>query len=128
MSEIKFRVWCYADDKYQMAYLNNGELDNGYWFSCPASIVHIDEYLSLMQYTNLKDKNGKDIYEADVVRCKQFDPFNEKQVVADHTGPVIQMFGCWIMGRENEYESGCISKFDEVEVLGNIYEHPHLLK
>ena len=115
MREIKFRAWGHlAEGDYRM-------------FS-PVAISHvgIPEYIeiicdhALMQYTGLKDKNGVEIYEGDVV------------VYADISGS----------GRPIVFEPRIIKWFKDscnfnlckggpdttLEVIGNIYENPELLE
>src|SRR5688572_21664418 len=117
MREIKFRVYCYADDNKQMVYLTNGEFDNGYWFSCPAGIVHIDEYLSpLMQFTGLKDKNGKQIYEGDIFYSR----FLGINVAVEWEEKYGQFTA-------NGLEFNVELNLNKIEIIGNIYENPELL-
>jgi hypothetical protein len=106
--EIKFRAW---------------DMDNKI-MSKPFGLMHGEELLSdmhiIMQYTCLKDKNGKEIYEGDIVRVD-----NE-----DH-GPEIRLVE-WLVGNVCEGESAGFTIISgdvyEYEVIGNIYEHPELLK
>jgi uncharacterized phage protein (TIGR01671 family) len=74
------------------------------------------EYL---QYTGLKDKNGKDIYEGDIVLYD--DEHKEKHVISFGDGK----FGIKLRG---EFWSFNVRYIDEYEVIGNIHENPELLK
>ncbi len=70
----------------------------------------------LMQFTGLKDKNGKEIYEGDIVKA----PYND--LCEYHE--VSYNSGCYFVGVE------ILSSFHEedLEVIGNIYENPELLE
>jgi hypothetical protein len=75
----------------------------------------------ILQYTGLKDKNGKEIYEGDVVLNGGFYKFvvswNEKKAG-------FEPFCDWTF--IGEYSS--IETTNEIEVIGNIYENPELLE
>ena len=74
------------------------------------------------QYTGLHDKNGRKIFEGDIVRCYYSDisPFTdeiepyEKEVLIDD-----------ILRSE---VIGWIDCADELEIIGNIYDNPELLE
>jgi len=106
MREIKFRCWI----KKRNLMLN--DVPFHHWYLDDDSVV-------IMQYTNLKDKNGKEIYEGDIFPYK-----GRNLVVRYELGAAV---GHWFGSNEyiffEHYANG-----DEVEVIGNIYENPELLK
>ena len=90
------------------------------------------EDVILMQSTGLKDKNGKEIFEGDIVRTTRFlgradeiGGFYEYE--KDYVGVVKVLEGFWVI------DTGIVavrlwSEIDESEALGNIYENPELLE
>lgn len=75
-------------------------------------------YVNLMQYTGLKDKNGKEIYEGDVLLIDgKTTKVIESEMGWDWDGASV--YG-WAIGTENpETES---------EIIGNIYSNPELIE
>ena len=84
---------------------------------CTRSINISDEY-ELMQYTGLKDKNGTEIYEGDI--CKDSVEYTTAPI-RRHPG-YFSFMGC-ILGSDMLDQENM-----ELEVIGNIYENPELLK
>lgn len=78
----------------------------------------VDEQFELMQYTGLKDKNGKGIYEGDIVKASYR---NTPQVVEW----IAKYAGFSIGGAMPERPVN--SDFTDWEIIGNIYENPELL-
>lgn len=75
----------------------------------------------LMQYTGLNDKNGKEIYEGDFVK-------GTHRIDEDWTLQYQTIFrnGCFMFGGWNTHEF--FNKFQNIEIIGNIYENPELIK
>lgn len=88
--------------------------------------VHQDE-VTLMQSTGLKDKNGKEIFEGDVVvmdgRRRQVVTFGTQEVEEDFGSVrIYRGFNLYLGGG---YPNAVMSTF---EVVGNIYENPELVE
>lgn len=84
-------------------------------------VVHSKEMddVILMQYTGLKDKNGKEIWEGDVVK------FGKKPENLTQIGPINWNQKAWAF---NPFTKPKYGKKRIFEVVGNIYENPELIK
>lgn len=128
MREIKFRAW--DKEKQRMCrVINISPNDDGtaavvtlFANGIEASIVgeNYPRRFELMQYTGLKDKNGEEIYEGDIVKFHDTDPrWSIRQVVwIDGAG----------FGLEPRSAFDLFTKEDQIEVIGNIYENADLLE
>ena len=139
MREIKFRAW---DEKrksmlydFNMLYLSKPyaigkRVNSGCWESYATNEYGQSNTIILMQFTGLKDKNGKEIYEGDVMsysgsKClecgaKQFYEGHGKYQI-EWGGGVEVGFGCYEINGDN-YMSADIWGTD-MEVIGNIYKN-----
>ena len=133
MREIKFRAWD-GELMYSVAELvfdMGPNLDGkGIRFYGPGvGEGRVDgENTILMQYTGLKDKNGKEIYEGDILRIKN-DHLDETVVFkVEWGGEDYPAF--YLPGYETEMNSFSELYYgeDEFKVIGNIYENPELLE
>ena len=113
---FKFRVWKGQENKmvYDVTYLNPLILD-------PA-IKEENKHNILMQCTGLKDKNGKLIYEGDIVKIFHVSGTMQCKYFFD----IVE----WndLRCRFDTENYGIINDDDIYEVIGNIYENPELLK
>lgn len=132
MREIKFRVWDKEDKKMfgvtelqldihdakvsHVAFDENPTASMGDW----TEFCDMDK-IELMQYMGLNDKNGHEIYEGDIIKYDDAGGEAHTQVVRydDEMGA----FGCDRGALMDHFN--CMW---EIEVLGNIYENPELLK
>lgn len=126
MKELKLRAW--DDYNNEMIYTD----DTGWeYFGCQI-LDHNDLYCDLdedsrypvMQYVGLNDKNGKEIYEGDIVEISREQWENPHGIDYPLQGKLKFKI---------EYEEGSFLPVSEMpskhfEVIGNIYENPELLE
>lgn len=122
MRTIKFRAW----DKEQSEMLNPGE---GKILVISTNGVTIDsEHFEVMQFTGLFDKNGKEIYEGDIVLTPQEEYI--KQWVIEFQNGKFQLSNN--LNSERDIEVGQLTivnscYVNDIEVIDNVYENPELL-
>ncbi|MFD1776670.1 YopX family protein [Paenibacillus rhizophilus] len=122
MREIKFRAWVVKDEDGDIVpYMEDM---NGVESYKDPFEEHRKGNIVLLQYTGLKDKNGREICEGDVVGVKAYlgHGYGRKVVFRD---------GCFgFEAVPNVSEELCYLEVwtEDVEVIGNIYENPELLE
>lgn len=79
--------------------------------------------VSIMQSTGLKDKNGVEIFEGDIVEVEVNDGFD----YGSFTGVVEFLEGAWMLNNRINHARSLWSETNESEILGNIYANPELL-
>jgi len=126
--EIKFRAWnkttCLMIDLRKVTPL---ALDAN--LKHDGLFVPFSKDIVLMQYTGLKDKNGKDIYEGDIVKYTSWEnKYNIKEFI--YVREVKFKNGRFFpLPSDNICEDGWYSYgTKDFEVIGNVFENPELLK
>jgi len=118
--EIKFRAWD-AGKMYAKAAV--GLPFNPSVFDDEKGFLECTETVQIMQFTGLKDKNWKEIYEGDIIRCsayqREMEEFTDKVLQVSYADGYFYPFGFNARWRSGVYD---------IEVLWNVFENPELLK
>lgn len=133
--EIKFRAWNKKDKvMVDVAAMNFGP--SGLWSlieDADDAELQLEDNYELMQYTGLKDKNGREIYEGDILKVTSEDGESYVATVkwfGDEGYPAFDLAGIpatWC------YESNALATIfqegvETCEVIGNIFEDKQLLE
>ena len=108
MREIKFRAW---DIDGKIMCFGQVALD-------AIPLAEINPEVKIMQYTGLLDRTGKEIYEGDIVKFGNWKPKEIVYYYKNFAGFSLKDTDCWLLDYDTK----------EMEVIGNIYENPELIK
>ena len=126
MREFKFRAW--SDETKMMYHSHRPNGTNNPMWSYDSVFRANNHKTNIMQYTGIKDKNGKEIYEGDILRTTMVftwdmlldNDIEETEVittVVEYQPPKFT---------QRRVDDGLLYTFDmeDFEVIGNIYENP----
>ena len=117
--EIKFRAWQSQEKKM---YVQGDAVDENrkvFW-DIWENKTHISEP---MQFTGLKDKNGKEVYEGDICR------YSHDKDSKEYTGTIFYKSNsaCFHLKTGDDSSFALLGHQKEIKVIGNIYETPELI-
>lgn len=140
MRELKFRVWCGKMEydvtvgRFGAFYVKAGEKDDGLDPQDTACLSQFntkyDQNTPVMQYTGLKDINGKEIYEKDIVKTTGNDTPEYPNGCIEFFKSSWKICQPYIGTAELGDYTCCDGEHDEtsLEIIGNVFENPELLQ
>jgi len=136
MRELKFRAW--IEEQNYMAVQGTPDLE-----TLSSFMHHYSDNSILMQFTGLIDKNGKEVYEGDIIKWKETRFWNkeqeEKGVAMPRFFKSVVVYGDaeFLVSSTQEFDTPlcCFFRGEDIhnpfdykaEVIGNIHENPELL-
>lgn len=127
MRLIKFKIWDKKNKKWHIQYPNCGSFFS-IWKDGTISRDSEDDDYIFVEFTGLKDKNSKEIYEGDIIGLPPDNVhgvvgFGEHNVIEDYY--MYSAYGWYL--KDAKTESGILTEdLKQVEIIGNAFEHPEL--
>lgn len=119
--EIKFRVW----DKRNKEWANDAYLSSCGSLYFEGAAYNPDDFI-VSQYTGIKDRNGKEIYEDDIISGTSH--FSSGHKLATNKEVYFSAGGFYICVDDENHHSLLVSDFFQRKISGNVYENPEILE
>lgn len=131
--EIKFRAWDNLLEKFVLASYLSEQLVRTYTEDGSRELtlrgsIFTNNGLTLLQYTGLKDRHGKEIYEGDILRPTEQSSQKNIRIVEFVDGSFCYSLSNEWPSTKGYYSSLYTPRAKLFEVIGNIYENKELLK
>ncbi|GAA3195579.1 YopX family protein [Lentilactobacillus kefiri] len=126
--EIKFRIWRAPDEYTKVSWMESWDSLMNYSMSDIFQLDNPDDVLE--QFTGLKDRNGKDIYEGDILAW-------HSNIYRKHDWVGLVLYrgaGFAVQESDKSYSSpewldcACRKDANIIEVIGNVHDNPELLE
>lgn len=143
MREIKFRGYSIDDKCWVTGYGVEKITEDAFFIptGCANDTYKVFKE-SIGEYTGLKDKNGVEIYEGDIIKRPSFEYFDELFIgsyceVDELYGAIELNNYAWCVMQKHKYVGYKpyllsveqeLGRLENIEVIGNIYENPELLE
>lgn len=133
MRTAKYRFWCKERLEFVKIKEIGFEEDGSWWYlKCDDDEMphYSPEELVIIEWTGLFDKNGREIYEGDIVHYFITEWIDGYPVEREEKRVVRYSYGCfWLVSQKgDELLFHVHNEDDELSVIGNIYENKELLE